>query len=617
MATIVYLDAEDEITSAAARIRAAADTRVGLVLPFGSRVATSRINFRLLSREAMSHGRRLDIVAPDASARALAASAGLPVFGSVAEYEAALDVEDEEKDARRAEAWAAAGLGGTASASAGRPADARAGGASGGEGTGATTRQATPAARASSASALDDTAVRPRSAARPEKAAIGAAAVGGVGAASVPVAHPPRRRRRVGLVVGVLLFLILVGGSAAVGGYLLLPSAAIVVTPRIEPVGPVSLDVRADPAATEVDTDAGVVPARTLTVPVDADGEFAATGKRVARTAAHGGVRWTNCDPTAAYTVPSGTVVRTASGIGFTTDEQVFLPVATLSGGGANPKLNCQTSEVAVTAVDPGPGGNVGAGEIRVVPARYNRTVIRVTNPQPTTGGTREEFTRISQKDVDGALQQLGKDLQGRFATEVRNPSRVPPGTTVFPDTAELGDAVPKSDPQALVGQEVDSFTLGVTADGTVLAVDPTPAKAIAEKRLAATIDKGYELVDGSTKITVGDGKVVDGVVTYPVEASARQVRPLDAAALKASVLGLSQADAQKALQRYGDVSITLWPDWVHGVPTLDQRVTLTVGTPVGVTPSPAASPRAGSSTAPSPGSTGRAGGDQPVPSAG
>ena len=48
--------------------------------PFGSRVATSRINFRLLAREAQANGRRLDIVAPDASARALAASAGLPVF---------------------------------------------------------------------------------------------------------------------------------------------------------------------------------------------------------------------------------------------------------------------------------------------------------------------------------------------------------------------------------------------------------------------------------------------------------------------------------------------------------------------------------------------------------
>ena len=70
MATIVYLDADDEITSGAARIRAAEVTRVAVVLPYGSRVATSRINFRLLAREALVTGRRLDIVAPDAAARA-------------------------------------------------------------------------------------------------------------------------------------------------------------------------------------------------------------------------------------------------------------------------------------------------------------------------------------------------------------------------------------------------------------------------------------------------------------------------------------------------------------------------------------------------------------------
>ncbi|MEX1172680.1 MAG: hypothetical protein WEG56_08710, partial [Chloroflexota bacterium] len=89
-AGVIYLDIDDEITSAASRIRAAEGGRVAVVLPYGSRVATSRINFRLLSRDAMTHAKRLSIVAGDAATRALAASAGLPVFASVAEYEASL-----------------------------------------------------------------------------------------------------------------------------------------------------------------------------------------------------------------------------------------------------------------------------------------------------------------------------------------------------------------------------------------------------------------------------------------------------------------------------------------------------------------------------------------------
>src|SRR6478736_7285828 len=85
---IIYLEVDDEITSAAARIRTAEADRLAVVLPYGSRVATSRINFRLLSRDALTHEKRLSIVAGDPATRALAASAGLPVFASVAEYEA-------------------------------------------------------------------------------------------------------------------------------------------------------------------------------------------------------------------------------------------------------------------------------------------------------------------------------------------------------------------------------------------------------------------------------------------------------------------------------------------------------------------------------------------------
>ena len=86
---IIYLEIDDEITTAAARIRDADVDRIAIVLPHGSRVATSRINFRLLSRDALTHDKRLSIVTGDPATRALAASAGLAAFASVAEYESA------------------------------------------------------------------------------------------------------------------------------------------------------------------------------------------------------------------------------------------------------------------------------------------------------------------------------------------------------------------------------------------------------------------------------------------------------------------------------------------------------------------------------------------------
>ena len=575
MASLVYLDPEDEITSAAMRIRQAPERRVALVVPFGSRVATSRINFRLLAREAMRDGRRLDIIAPDASARALAASAGIPVFGSVGEYETALDVTDVMPGAAGA---AGAAAGAAVVASAARAADVPAAqaaqahdaaetlpaGAVAGFATGTAAGAGTRAPDAEEAARLD--AVMQRSREAPA-----------VARASQPAVVRKRRRLSGGLVAGFLVLAVALG-VAGVAAYLLLPEATITVTPRIEQVGPVTLTVTADPDALGVDAGTLTIPAEVIEIPVEVAGDFPATGKRVERTSAAGAVRWTNCDPTASYTIPRATQVRTADGVAFAVDESVFLPVAVISGGGTSPNLKCQSSQVSVTAVKPGEKGNVAAGAIRTVPARYNRTVIRVTNPAPTTGGTETTFTRVSKKDVDAALDSLQGQLATEFEQEVENPDRVPPGSTVYPATGVLGEATPVEDLESLVGQEVETFTLGVTATGTVLTVDTAPIEAMAANELDGLVTEGAELVEGSAQVSVGEGSVdEDGTVTFEATVSAEQVVPVDAAEIEALVLGMTPEEAEQAIAPYGEAAIVLWPGFATTIPTFEQRVLVIV----------------------------------------
>ncbi|MEI7743741.1 MAG: baseplate J/gp47 family protein [Chloroflexota bacterium] len=589
MPAIVYLDPEDEITSAATRIRQAPDTRVALVVPFGSRVATSRINFRLLAREAMVNGRRLDIVAPDAAARALAASAGIPVFASVGEYESALmgpqapAAGSGTPDRDRA-VPAGSGLAAAAAASAAASASVR----------------EDPPAAPHPAGAVGGFAPSPRSSAatrRPDAATQAELDAVVQRSREVPAGRQRRRGPGAGMLAAVLL-LVFALVSAGVAGYVFLPTATITLTPQIGTVGPVRITVHADPEATAVDTKALVIPAQPVEIPVEASGDFQATGKRVEKTPATGAVRWTNCDPTASYSIPKGTTVRTADGTAFGIDETIFLPVAIISGGGSTPTLKCQTSDVAVTAVVAGLAGNVMAGAIHVVPGRYNHTVIRAVNLAATTGGTETTFTRISKKDVETALATLGADLTASFETEVGNPARVPPGTTAFPETAVLGDPVTDPDPAGLVNQEVESFTLSMSATGTMLVVDPSPVAGLAAAQLTAAVTPGSEMIDGSTRVSVGEGSIADGVITFAASAVAKEVLPVDAAALERQVLGLSADKAREdVLAAYGEVSIVLWPDWVTTIPTLDQRVTFTVADPVD--PGAPAGPDASASATP------------------
>ena len=599
---IVYLEVDDEITSAATRIRAADAPRIAVVLPYASRVATSRINFRLLSRDALEHDKQLSIVSGDPATRALAASAGLPVFASVAEYESSLaGVEDDAGPGRAVPAPTAATAAtvpapaaATAPPATRTPETRDAGEAPESDGTLGLVVPAAGLAGGSLATTLAEppgdtirTTIprgpspydergpreptkRPEGSSRPSAGAQ-ASWRGGV--------------RTPWLIGGAILALaLLVGG---IGVYLLLPSAHIVVTPRQEPLGPIQVVITADTTATQPDATALVVPARQVSLPVSVQDTFTATGKRVELANATGTVRFENLDPTASNRIASGSVVRTASGIRFRTLVTVTIPSAALVGFQIFPSR----ASVKVSAVDGGTDGNVDANTITVVPNGENPVFLKVTNPEATSGGTRTEFTRIMQADVDGALAALDTSLHQALAEALADPSLAVNGATVFDATATLGTTTPSLDPATLVGQEIPTFDLGLSATGTVITADTTPVKGIAETQLRAAVKADHQIVAGSVAITVGEAIVSGQTVTVPVTATAKQIAVLDPAALKAQVLGRSVADAKAILATYGDVELTVSPDWTGSVPSFESRVELTIEQAVPIeTPAPSGS---------------------------
>ena len=387
------------------------------------------------------------------------------------------------------------------------------------------------------------------------------------------------------LIGGAILALaLLVGG---IGVYLLLPSAHIVVTPRQEPLGPIQVVITADTTANQPDATALVVPAKQASVPVSVQDTFNATGKRVELANATGTVRFENLDPTASNRIASGSVVRTASGIRFRTAVTIVVPRAELVGLTIFPAR----ASVKVTAVDGGPGGNVDPNTIVVVPSGENPLFLKVTNPEATSGGTRTEFTRVTQADVTGAMTALDTSLHQKFAEALADPSLTVNGATVFDATATLGTTTPSLDPATLVGQEIPTFDLGLSATGTVITADTTPVKGIAETQLRSAVKGDHQIVAGSVAITVGEAIVSGQTVTVPVTATAKQIAVLDPATLKAQVLGRSVADAKAILAPYGDVALTVSPDWTGSVPSFESRVDLTIQQAVPIeTPSPSGS---------------------------
>jgi hypothetical protein len=181
-----------------------------------------------------------------------------------------------------------------------------------------------------------------------------------------------------------------------------------------------------------------------------------------------------------------------------------------------------------------------------------------------------------------------------------------PGDATVFPETAVLGTATPTVASADLVGQEVDSFELGMSATGTAIAVDPAPVATLAEKQLLDTLDASHQLVADSVDVHVGNAIVAGQSVSFPVTATAAQVAILDAAALKQQILGMTPAEAQAALARYGTTKVTLWPDWAGSIPGFANRVELTIDHAVPIEQaSPSLSPTLNPTPTPSPSPSG------------
>jgi hypothetical protein len=637
---IVYLDVDDEITSAAQRIRSANGTKVALVVPYGSRIATSRMNFRLLSREALVSNKRLSIVSGDAGSRSLAASAGLPVFGSVGEYESSIAgprqpaVGGDGGASDGAAATAAAALTGGAAAVAGAAMTGAAG----------TTAEASPLAASETvvlSEPLVDQPVPVRKSQRPRRpepeprgpTAAPAAVAAGAAAADRPGPWRPvddrspvtddddidahgteaagssslvGRRIRAPILAGLAL----VGLAAivvAVGAYLFLPSASIRLTPRQEPIGPISISVAADPEAKAVDVTNEVVPAVRIDVPVEAKQTFTTTGTHVEVTRASGSVRFENYDPTAQNTVASGSIVTTEGGLRFRTVATVILPKAIII---PPTTITPSARSVGVEAVSNGPAGNVPANSIRNVPQGEDPVVLKVNNPNPTDGGTRTVSPRITKAEVDKAVAAVRVDVQKAFDAAIATGAGAPANTTLFAATATLGDVIVDGDPQGLVGDAAETFDIRATADGTVLAVDPRPVESIAAARLADEVGADHRLVEGSVDIVVGEGSVgEDGQITFEATARATRVVIVDAGPLRDLVKGRTASEARAALAPYGDAVVTLWPDWVSTITSVDSRLDVQVVAGAdGADPKPSASTRA-SSPPTAPRASGRASG--------
>ncbi len=549
--SICYLEVDDEITVAIKRIRAVTDGEALLVIPTGSRIATSRINFRLLAREAAERRLNMAAVSDEPGVRALAISAGLPAYDSVAAAEAALEAfrEQDRQLAQRVAPGARA-----------KPAAGRQRGTDT-----AVLRQPTlglgeaPDERTQDERTQVDTG--------PQQT--------GVPRAPGAVRRRRRQRRTMGLPLLVLLLVILLVAGVAYGAYVFLPTATITLRPTVTHLTSPVYTISADPSVAVADPAAGVVGAQRIELPISVSGNFPASGTDVTLTTAHGTVRFSSINTLTQVPIPAGTIVSTATdGIAFETMDPVTLDKVKLSSG--MPVI----ASVRVRAKVDGPRGNVPAEAITRVPKDLANQGVTVTNPAATEGGARNEQTVVLQADYDAALATLNGELPTAAASALADPANVPRGLTVYSSTSALGDTQLDPVSDALVGTAADSFTLTLHSSVSVIAVNESLVDGLGESRFRSSLADDQQIVGNAVATSHAPGSVNGQTVVFQVTASADIYAQPDEQQVLAAISGKSVSEARQALAQYGDAEIQMWPDFIDHLPDQAARIRLTVVPP-------------------------------------
>jgi len=368
------------------------------------------------------------------------------------------------------------------------------------------------------------------------------------------MSHPAARLIPFGL--SVLALLVLIG--------FLLPAAQITLTPKTSRQS-IVLAVSASAEVQAVNL-AGSVPARPVTVIVEAQDSQPSSGTLLIPVqAASGSVRFTNLT-SQAVTIPAGTIVSTlgADPVRFATMREVTAP--------AGPGMSITA---AVSALQPGASGNLPAKSLSAIEGDLGLG-LSVTNLSATSGGLDSPAPAPTVLDQDTLTQRIQATLQQAALEDLaaslgEGDVLVTPSLTIL---RVIEESI--SPPQGQASEQLD-MTLQV--EYSALVVSAADLQALATPILDASLPPGYLSVPGSLEILSTSTPTLDsnGVARWSIQAERTLQAEISSAQAVSLALGQPVDQAAQNIAQALDLDtppqISLSPSWWPRLPFLPLRI--------------------------------------------
>lgn len=557
---VIYIDVDDEITTIIDKVRDSQSKIVALVLPKRATTLQSIVNMKLLKRSADNDGKNLVLITAEAGLLPLAANVGLYVAKN-------LQTKPEIPDAPRADTLPEDGddaismdeapkFGGNPIASS----------LNGQTPIGDLAKGSLPPTALDESIDLDNTT----SSAKP---GVVPAATGGFGGKAPKgkrnkkLAVPNFDKFRLWIILGSIAVILLIVGAVIAAK--VMPRATISLKTDSTAVD-ANVDLTLNTSATDVNPEAGVVPAKSQQVQKTITQEAPATGEKNNGKKATGSITAsTPCSGDAPGSIPAGTAV---SGGGKTYVTQSALALTPQVRGG-----KCQfTGSTGVAAQDIGAAFNLGSGTSMTIPSSPSLSVVS----GGISGGTDEIVKVVQESDIESAKQKITATDATAIKQQLKS-QLSSAGLYAIDATFSTGD--PKTTTSASAGDQADKVTVTQVVTYTMMGVKQSDLKQVIASAVDDDIDKDKQsIIDyGLGKATYTSQNPSSGSVAMNTKVIAGP--DLKTEELKKKVAGMKSGQAKELLKEnpgVTDVVIDYSPFWVSKIPGDTNKINLTIQEP-------------------------------------
>jgi len=516
---IIYIDADEEITSVLDKLKQVSTTAILLVVPKGASLLQSVVNLKLLKKESDEEGKNIALVTTDPVGRNLAGQVGIPVYQDMEGRELVAQAPKPERPPLEDVI--------EVDMSSREPVDSK-------------------------VSVHHYLGQQKQTAARP--AVVGAQRV--------------LLRRKILIGLGLVIV-------ALAGVTILYPKTTVVLGVESESFSS-AIELTIDKKATEASKNSSILPGTEIIVEKEKTATAQATGKRVVGEKAKGSVTVYNCYQSVPLAVQSGTTL-TASGKSFVTTSAVTVPAATIVGP------NCTAAgqaDVNIEASSVGADLNLGANSTFCV-SGYScsgGTYVNAKNSTALQGGSSRDVTYLKQEDIDAASNTAKDELVSSATEELKTQAE---DRELRVLEAAIDAQVVEKLSSSVAGAETNDAQVTTKVRVRTLAFREADYRQLIVDLLSLRLPGGKKLIlssEDEIATTVPESNWDEGYIKVKGDVKTRVVDEVDEGRVKSLIKNSSVGAAQSKLMELPgvvDVSVETTPRFLNRTALFVRNITV------------------------------------------